>query len=248
MVRLQQFAPDNMSITRGKGTGHVSSVDVDIGDAPWSVNEYWLKCGNLLLWFIISSTPTGFDTSFPRLILNTQLGKPSLQFLQRDGPTLCDIDSLEAETPRAEWLYQRPGLHFQFDGFLHSSLITSRRVFIFRPQESLIPFLQLRAGPSSGFHLDRGATCWCGHDWKWQPGSRASPLIWEKWLVYTRAGQLVNNFLRFSSVKHKYNRETSRIQTRLFHFASNSHDDRGVGSFSYWPRDWSAQNLQSSAT
>lgn len=40
MVEFQQFAPDNMSITRGKETGHVSSVDVDIGDAPWSVNEY----------------------------------------------------------------------------------------------------------------------------------------------------------------------------------------------------------------
>lgn len=51
--------------------------------------------------------------------------------------------------------------------------------------------------------------------------------------MYTWAGKLVSNFLRFSCVKHKYNRETSGIQTKILHLASNSHDHRGVGSFSY---------------
>ena len=98
------------------------------------------------MWFIISSTPTGLDISFPRLILSTQLGKPSLQFLPNDEPTMCDINILEDAISIVEGNYPWPGLHFHFDRFLQRSLITSRCVFVFRPQESLIPILQLRTG------------------------------------------------------------------------------------------------------
>ena len=185
------------------------------------------------MWFIISSTPTGLDISFPRLILSTQLGKPSLQFLPNDEPTMCDINILEDAISIVEGNYPWPGLHFHFDRFLQRSLITSRCVFVFRPQESLIPILQLRTGPGSGFHLQRGAACWCGHDWTREKGSSTSPLLWEKWLVYTWAAKLTNHVLRFSSVKRRYTEKHQKNQTWLFQVASNSHGHRGVGTFHF---------------
>ena len=200
------------------------------------------------MWFIISSTPTGLDISFPRLILSTQLGKPSLQFLPNDEPTMCDINILEDAISIVEGNYPWPGLHFHFDRFLQRSLITSRCVFVFRPQESLIPILQLRTGPGSGFHLQRGAACWCGHDWTREKGSSTSPLLWEKWLVYTWAAKLTNHVLRFTSVKRRYTEKHEKKSNLAFSSCIQLSRSQGSWHLSFGPRDRGAQNLQITAT